>query len=278
MDAQYFKDRRNEVIELEDRYMQNMQYKYQQFINRTLGQHWGVYRVANDLVAFAVLDPDPEAKNKFIFGATIEINRRMNRWRGEEESFTTNIGSCGESDIDKADEVGNRAFFYAGLGKLLANREAIQELMEMMRKQKVVQIGFNAAFRKIDECRISTVEEFETLLNGLKLEINDVYDYSKYVVNMYGDENFMFVGDMSYRPNDNRTDVSYYVGKDGLVRPTQYNYSIIGRKSTDNQENWQNAVLPYDKFIERFNKEVAECNPSTWFLATVDFVKQWINS
>lgn len=102
------------------------------------------------------------------------------------------------------------------------------------------------------------------------------YDYNK-PVDMFNNNNFLLIASMSYRPFDNRTDVSYFIGRDCLVRPSQFNYSIIQRFSEDYRENWNKAVLPYDVFLNKWDNELKRVNPPYANILSVTDVQKWLD-
>jgi hypothetical protein len=96
-------------------------------IKATLGKDWQCTRYVYNSVTFSVIDKNGNP----VFGQDIEIRRDI-RFGNCPIEYTTNIGSCGEGNIEKADEVGDRAFYYASIGKLLSDKTVIKKIKDLM--------------------------------------------------------------------------------------------------------------------------------------------------
>ena len=107
---------------LYDDYIVRQKEWFDNFIKDVLSKNWACLRIEKNTVTFGVIDEN----DKPIFGQDIEIRRSID----ENNKFvcTTNIGSCGKSNIENGNVVGDRAFYYVGLGKLLSNSEAIETI------------------------------------------------------------------------------------------------------------------------------------------------------
>ena len=123
-------EKRNDTIKNWKNYEEAIKNWFDNLIKQTIGEHWGVSRFCWNSVTFSVISS--EAGRDFIFGQDIEIRRNTGLCDDEPERFTTNIASCGDSDIDKGEEYGDRAFYYVGLGKLLTSKDALTEIKRML--------------------------------------------------------------------------------------------------------------------------------------------------
>lgn len=104
-------------------------------IQQILGVHWGVDRYVKGNLRIGVIDEEkstPEQR-EFFFGQTFEICYDERSWGVGQERFDTNIGTCGPCLMTGGQTVGERTFFYIGVGQLFANTELLEYLRTTMR-------------------------------------------------------------------------------------------------------------------------------------------------
>lgn len=107
----------------------------EQIIRTALGEHWGVVRFNKGFAAIGVIDPEkstPE-RREYYFGQEIEIRYEQRNWRDCREIFEANCGSCGSFDMEGGDTVGQRAMFYAGIGRLFGDPARVALLKDLLR-------------------------------------------------------------------------------------------------------------------------------------------------
>lgn len=104
-----------------------------------IGEGWGALQLNESYMKLAMLDPDKPGET--IFGQTIDVYYEEKHWDGFDretgkslykERFEFNIGSCGSFDVI-TDDVTSRAAFYIGVGRLLANKEALESLRDILK-------------------------------------------------------------------------------------------------------------------------------------------------
>lgn len=108
---------------------------FESHIQQTLGVHWGVDRYVKGNLRIGVIDAEkstPELR-EFFFGQTFEICYDERPWGIGQERFDTNIGTCGSCSMTGGQTVGERTFFYIGVGQLFANTELLEYLRTTMR-------------------------------------------------------------------------------------------------------------------------------------------------
>jgi len=125
--------------------------KMTELAEMAIGAGWECSNILLNKICFAVVNENAEeGKSRHYFGQEIEICRSQymsGKPLKHAESFETNIASCGNSDIDKGDEIGDRAYYYIGLGKLLSNKVALSII-----KNKIVSFTnkLNEIYAEID--------------------------------------------------------------------------------------------------------------------------------
>lgn len=104
-------------------------------IRQTLGEQWGVSRYTKGCLVIGVIDPEKSTteQREFFFGQTIAISYDMRPWGEGQERFETNVGTCGSCSMTGGRTVGERAFFYVGIGKLFADQELVEYLRTTIR-------------------------------------------------------------------------------------------------------------------------------------------------
>lgn len=127
-------------------------------VRKELGEHWGVSRFNKGYVQLSVIDfesPDPETR-KYYFGQNIELYYETRRWFSDKNSerFESSVGTTGSFSADGGKQVGERAMFYAGVGKLYGNPELIGFIKNTMKNTEIIINKF--------------VEELENLRKTLK--------------------------------------------------------------------------------------------------------------
>lgn len=108
-------------------------------IREPLGDHWGVVRMNRGYACIGVIDREkstPEQRT-FYFGQEIELRYESRGWlSGSAERFESSCGSTGSFDIEGGQTVGQRAMFYAGIGRLYSNPELVQAVKELLRRSE----------------------------------------------------------------------------------------------------------------------------------------------
>ncbi|MCC8154315.1 MAG: hypothetical protein LIP01_08925 [Tannerellaceae bacterium] len=114
---------------------------FEHYIQLVLGENWGVSCFHKNTVTFSVIDKDkstPE-KREYLFGQDIPV-RTDEKWNSNKSSsltYSVNICSCGDSNIEKGNQYGDRAYFYVGLGKFLDNPVLIQNVIKLLEDSSV---------------------------------------------------------------------------------------------------------------------------------------------
>lgn len=135
--------------------------KIDNLIKPALGDHWEVCKIGKGWLEIGIVNPKKNnSKNReFFFGQTLEI-RYEQKWSSKQEVFEAHCGSCGGFNVEGGTTVGERAMFYAGMGRLLSDSELIASIKEIIKE--AVQT----------ENRIS--EEYNVLHNKLLNPISEV--------------------------------------------------------------------------------------------------------
>ena len=128
----------NEIDAIRQEWEKNEQTLVAQFeanIQQTLGEQWGVCRYVKGCLCIGVIDAEkstPE-RREFFFGQTFDITYDERPWGIGQEKFETNIGSCGSCSMTGGQTVGERAFFYIGIGRLFTDQVLLEYLRTTMR-------------------------------------------------------------------------------------------------------------------------------------------------
>lgn len=107
----------------------------EQRIEQALGMHWGVKRYDKGFLCIGVIDPAESTphRREFFFGQSIEIRYEERPYFEHGERFECNCGSCGNFSMQGGTEVGERALFYVGIGKLYGDMALVEWLRLTMR-------------------------------------------------------------------------------------------------------------------------------------------------
>ena len=106
-----------------DKFLTGEIQKLNAVIQEWIGSHWVCDRIDRKSVLFTIVDKD----SKPIFGQDLEVRREVNL--GETQPvYTTNIGSCGETEIKETYQVGDLGLYYIGVAEILTN-EPLNEVV-----------------------------------------------------------------------------------------------------------------------------------------------------
>lgn len=106
-----------------------MRRELQDYIRRTLGEHWTLENLGPTCVSFAIRKPGSEKET--VFGQTIEVFYERNSWFTGKERFEVSVGSTGPFEALETAQ-GDRARFYIDLGRLLSDQQGLQALRERL--------------------------------------------------------------------------------------------------------------------------------------------------
>ena len=100
-------------------------------IQKQIGYHWICRNIDKNSVLFTIVDKNDNP----IFGQELEIRCDINI--GEDQPvYTTNIGSCGTTEIKESYDIGDRGLYYVGVATFLTHKS----LNEIVR-QTLTEVG-----------------------------------------------------------------------------------------------------------------------------------------
>ena len=124
----------NKIVEWQS-YEKQTNLTIESMIQAALGCHWGVRGITRGIGSIGVIDFEkstPEQR-EYIFGQHIEIRYELRDWDGSER-FEANCGSCGSFKMDGGTTIGERAMFYAGIGRLFGDLELIASIKSLLKE------------------------------------------------------------------------------------------------------------------------------------------------
>lgn len=103
-------------------------------IQQGLGEHWGVINYDSRCLNIGVIDMGKTTPEncEYFFGQSIEIRYERNPFGSGKETYQANCGTCGSFNMEGGDQVGERALFYAGIGKLFSDKQLIGDIKSVM--------------------------------------------------------------------------------------------------------------------------------------------------
>ncbi len=98
-----------------------------------LGEHWGIKTFEKGYLCIGVIDEENtiDEQRDFFRAQTVDIRYEHN-FLSDGYRFTCNFGTTGGFDMTGGEAIGERAQFYAGVGRLLADKALVEWLRDTM--------------------------------------------------------------------------------------------------------------------------------------------------
>lgn len=140
-------------------------------IRQGLGEHWGVINYDSRCLNIGVIDmakTTPENREYF-FGQNIEIRYERNPFGSGRETYQANCGTCGSFNMEGGDQVGERALFYAGIGKLFSDKQLVGDIKSFMSLSSLSLKRYNDQMQRLrNELENPTTKQAETVVKNPK--------------------------------------------------------------------------------------------------------------